>query len=167
MRLKRIALLSLIVMVVGGLAYALSRVAVRPLTQSDSAETPRAVGAAVAQLQVEGLAAERWLAAKAAEASAREPYAVTTPEARGEAATGLADKISEAAATISISGLAQAASGPEAYGQISPSPRALAPMKSWSRSAFETTPAMSSISLTVAGSAAPRLSQSRTASCRR
>lgn len=99
MRLKLIALFSLIVVVVGGLAYALSRVAVRPLTQSDPAETPRAVGAAVAQLEVEGLAAERWLAAKAAEASVREPFAVTTPEARGEAATGVADKISEAAAT--------------------------------------------------------------------
>ncbi len=36
--------------------------------------------------------------------------------------------MSEDGATISISGLAQAASGPQACGQISPSPRALAPI---------------------------------------
>jgi hypothetical protein len=36
--------------------------------------------------------------------------------------------MSEDAATISISGLAHAASGPHAAGQIEPSPRALAPM---------------------------------------
>ena len=40
----------------------------------------------------------------------------------------LASWMSEAAATISISGLAQAASGPHAAGQIRPSPRALAPI---------------------------------------
>ncbi len=34
----------------------------------------------------------------------------------------------EDAATISISGLAQAASGPQTAGQINPSPRALAPI---------------------------------------
>jgi len=99
MRLKLIALFSLIVLVVGGLSYALSRVAVRPLTEADQAESRRALGAAVAQIQVEGLATERWLAAKAAEPAAREPFGVTTPEARGEAATAMADKISEAATT--------------------------------------------------------------------
>jgi len=40
----------------------------------------------------------------------------------------LASWISEPAAIISISGLAQAASGPQVAGQIRPSPRALAPM---------------------------------------
>jgi hypothetical protein len=40
----------------------------------------------------------------------------------------LASWISEPAATISISGLAQAASGPHLAGQIRPSPRALAPI---------------------------------------
>ena len=40
----------------------------------------------------------------------------------------LASWMSEDAATISISGLAQAASGPHLAGHIRPSPRALAPM---------------------------------------
>jgi hypothetical protein len=40
----------------------------------------------------------------------------------------LASWISEPAATISISGLAHAASGPQAAGQIRPSPRPLAPI---------------------------------------
>jgi hypothetical protein len=40
----------------------------------------------------------------------------------------LASWISEAAAMISISGLAQAASGPHLAGQIRPSPRAFAPI---------------------------------------
>ena len=40
----------------------------------------------------------------------------------------LASWISEAAATSSISGLAHAASGPQAEGQIRPSPRLLAPI---------------------------------------
>jgi hypothetical protein len=40
----------------------------------------------------------------------------------------LASWISDEAATISMSGLAQAASGPHFAGQINPSPRALAPM---------------------------------------
>jgi hypothetical protein len=40
----------------------------------------------------------------------------------------LASWISDCAAMISISGLAQAASGPHANGQIRPSPRVLAPI---------------------------------------
>ncbi len=98
MRLKLIALFSLIVVVVGGLAYALSTVALRPLTQQDSNEPNRAVGAAVAQLEVEGLATERWLSTRAADPALREPFG-RPDAAKGEAATEAADKVSEAAKT--------------------------------------------------------------------
>jgi len=98
MRQKLIALFSLIVVFVGGLSYALSRAATSSFIQSDPAVAPRALGAAVAQLAVEGLATERWLVARAANPALREPFAAGTPEARAEAATKQAGKIAEAAA---------------------------------------------------------------------
>ncbi len=98
MRLKIIALFAAIVLVVGGLSYFLSRAAMRPFAQTDPAAAQRAVGAAVAQLEVEGLAAERWLAGRAADPALREPFAAGTSKARAETATSACNKISEAAA---------------------------------------------------------------------
>jgi hypothetical protein len=99
MRLKIIALFSLIVLVVGGLSYFLSRAAMHPLTQTDPASAQRAVGAAVAQLEVEGLSAERWLAGRAPDPALREPFAAGTEKARSETATSACNKVSEAAAS--------------------------------------------------------------------
>ncbi|MFO0550293.1 MAG: MXAN_5187 C-terminal domain-containing protein [Polyangiaceae bacterium] len=99
MRLKFIALFSTIVLLVGGLSYALSRVAVRSINQIDPKETPRAVGAGVAQLQVEGLATERWLSAQATKKSTREPFSAGTGSGKSEAATEVSNKIAEAASS--------------------------------------------------------------------
>lgn len=99
MRLKIIALFSLIVLVVGGLSYFLSRAAMQPLTQVDPSAAQRAVGAAVAQLEVEGLAAERWLAGRAADPALREPFEAGTEKAKSETATSACNKVSEAAAS--------------------------------------------------------------------
>lgn len=98
MRLKIIALFSLIVIVVGGLGYGLSRATLGGVG-SDPAAAPRALSAAVAQLQVEGFAAERWIAARAAEAALREPFGAGTPAARSDQATAVATKIADAAAS--------------------------------------------------------------------
>ena len=98
MRLKIIAIFSLVVLAVAGLGFALSRAGVLSLVAPDAADAPRALEAASAQLQVEGLSTERWLASRAAEPTVREPFAAGTAAARAEAATGVADKINEAAA---------------------------------------------------------------------
>lgn len=97
MRLKLIALFTLIVLVVGGLGYALSRVAVRPYIQEDPKRAPQALDAAIALLEVEGLATERWVASKANEAELAEPFAGGNDLARQRAAKELADKVYDAA----------------------------------------------------------------------
>ncbi len=98
MRLKIIALFSLIVIVVGGLAYGLSRATLAGVG-TDAAAAPRALSAAVAQLQVEGFAAERWIAARAAESALREPFGAGTPAARSDQATAVATKLADSAAS--------------------------------------------------------------------
>ncbi len=98
MRLKIIALFSLIVLVVGALGFVLSRAAVQPFAQTDPSEANRALGAAVAQLQVEGLGAERWLAGRAADPSLREAYLAGTEKAKGDTAQSACNQVSEAAA---------------------------------------------------------------------
>ncbi|NUP06618.1 MAG: cache domain-containing protein [Polyangiaceae bacterium] len=97
MRLKLIALFTLIVLVVGGLGYALSRVAVRPFTEEDPKRAPQALDAAIALLEVEGLATERWVAAKAIEPTLAEPFSGGNELARQRAAKEVADKVYEAA----------------------------------------------------------------------
>ena len=97
MRLKLIALFTLIVVVVGGLGYALSRVAVRPFSQEDPKRAPQALEAAVAQLEVEGLATERWIAAKATEQDVVDTFSAGNETARQRAARETADKVIEAA----------------------------------------------------------------------
>lgn len=93
MRLKLIALFTLIVVVVGGLGYALSRVAVRPFTAEDPRRGPQALDAAIALLEVEGLATERWVAARAGEPLVSEPYTGGNDVARQRAAKEVTDKV--------------------------------------------------------------------------
>lgn len=93
MRLKLIALFTLIVLFVGGLGYALSRVAIRPLTEPDPKRAPQALEGAVAQLEVEGLATERWAAAKAAEPATAEPFAGGSDLAKTRGAKQVAERI--------------------------------------------------------------------------
>jgi hypothetical protein len=99
MRLKIFAIFSVVVLAVAGVAFALTRAAVFSLVAPDASAAPRALEAASAQLQVEGLSTERWLAARAADPVVREPFTAGTAAARAEAATGVADKINEAAAS--------------------------------------------------------------------
>src|SRR6185312_10975467 len=67
---------------------------------------PRALAGASAQLQVDGLVLERWLAGVATEPKLREPFNAGTDTARFEDARQAADKLRE-----------QAASTPELAGQ--------------------------------------------------
>lgn len=96
MRAKIIAVFSVVVLIVGGLSYALTRATLGDL--STPGEAPRALAAAVAQLQLEGLVLERWLSAQANDAKLRDPYNAGTPNARAEAATAVANAVRDAAA---------------------------------------------------------------------
>ena len=95
MRLKIIAVFSLIVVVLSGLIYALSVASVGKASNADQA--PRALQGAVVQLEVEGLATERWLAGRVNDPSVREPFGAGTANARGEQATAVANRIRDAA----------------------------------------------------------------------
>ena len=96
MRGKIIAVFAVVVLVVGGLGYALTRAALGDL--STPGEAPRALAGASAQLQLDGLALERWLAGRGADPKVREPFNAALASARAEAATTTANKIREAAA---------------------------------------------------------------------
>ncbi|WP_437731328.1 MXAN_5187 C-terminal domain-containing protein [Sorangium sp. So ce1335] len=96
MRGKIIAVFAVIVLMVGGLAYALARASLREI--ASPGEAPRALAAAMAQLQVDGLVLERWLASHASDPKLREPFNAGTAPARAEAATSAANAIREAVA---------------------------------------------------------------------
>ncbi len=107
MRGKIIAVFSVVVLVVGGLAYALIRASLGDL--STPGDAPRALAAAGAQLHLEGVLLERWVAAQVADAKLRDPFNAGTPAARAEAATELCNKIREAgAAAPELAGTAPA-----------------------------------------------------------
>ena len=97
MRGKIIAVFAVVVLVVGFLGYALSRAALGDLTIPG--EAPRALAGASAQLQLNGLALERWLAGRGADPKVREPFNAALPTARAEAATTTANMIRDAAAS--------------------------------------------------------------------
>ncbi|AUX25037.1 hypothetical protein SOCEGT47_055790 [Sorangium cellulosum] len=96
MRGKIIAVFAVIVLMVGGLSYTLARASLGSI--SASGEAPRALAAAMAQLQVDGLVLERWLASHASGPRLREPFNAGTAPARAEAATSAANAIREAVA---------------------------------------------------------------------
>src|SRR6185436_15825734 len=95
MRGKLIAVFAVVVLVVGVLSYALTRATLGDL--STPGETPRALAGASAQLQVDGLVLERWLASEVTNPKLREPYNAGTDSARFEGARQAADKLREAA----------------------------------------------------------------------
>ncbi len=97
MRGKIIAVFAIVVLVVGGLGYALTRAALGDL--STPGEAPRALAGASAQLQLDGLVLERWLAGRGADPKVREPFNAALASARAEAATTTANKIRDAAAS--------------------------------------------------------------------
>lgn len=99
MRVKIIAIFSVIILLVCGVIYGVGVATMGKQPDKREKDTPRALQGAITQLQVEGLATERWLTGRVAEASAREPFVAGTANARAEGATTVANKIRDAAAS--------------------------------------------------------------------
>lgn len=100
MRNKIIAVNAVIMLIVGLLAFAIVRTQLLDATSSVGqlkTSAQRDVSGAAAQLQLDGLRAERWLAMKAAEQATRAVLTRATPDARGDAARQLCDQVASAA----------------------------------------------------------------------
>lgn len=100
MRNKIIAVNAVIVLIVGALAFAIVRTQLAIETSSADQlkrSAQRDAAGSAAQLQLDGLRAERWLATKAVEPATRAAISRATPEARGDAARALCDQIAGAA----------------------------------------------------------------------
>ncbi|MBS2019104.1 MAG: cache domain-containing protein [Deltaproteobacteria bacterium] len=100
MRNKIIAVNAVIVLIVGLLAFAIVRTQLAAEASSPDQlkrSAQRDVAGAAAQLQLDGLRAERWLAMKANEPATRAALSRATPEARGDASRQLADQVVSAA----------------------------------------------------------------------
>jgi len=100
MRNKIIAVNAVIVLIVGLLAFAIVRTQLAAETSSTDQlkrSAHRDVAGAAAQLQLDGLRTERWLAMKANEPATRAALGKATPDARGDAARQLCDQIASAA----------------------------------------------------------------------
>jgi hypothetical protein len=96
MRIKLIAVNALIVVIVGVLSFLLVRSALGVATSNKdqlAAEAENDVNGAASRLQLDGLRAERWLAAAAAEAATVEALSKATAAARGDAATTRCDDL--------------------------------------------------------------------------
>ena len=100
MRNKIIAVNAVIVLIVGLLAFAIVRTQLAVETSSTvqlKRSAQRDAAGAAAQLQLDGLRAERWLAMKANEPATRAALGKATPDARGDAARQLCDQIASTA----------------------------------------------------------------------
>lgn len=100
MRNKIIAVNAVIVLIVGLLAFAIVRTQLSSAASSPDQlkrSAQRDVLGAAAQLQLDGLRAQRWLAIKAADPNTRAVLTRATPSARGDAARQLSDQIASAA----------------------------------------------------------------------
>jgi hypothetical protein len=93
MRETIIGVFSVVTVIVAVLAFGLMRVTIGDV--SNKGEAQRATMAAVAQLQVEGLLVERWLAGRANTEEVREPFKGGAAKARAEAATTLANTLEQ------------------------------------------------------------------------
>jgi hypothetical protein len=96
MRIKIIAVNALIVAIVGLLSFLLVRSSLSAATGNKdtlAAEAGNAVNGAASRLQLDGLRAERWLAAAAAEPANADALSKATPAARSDAATKRCDDL--------------------------------------------------------------------------
>jgi hypothetical protein len=96
MRLKIIVVNALIMAVVGILGFVLCRAAVVDVASNRNALLPEAthdVSGAAARFELDGLEAERWLAAKAEDPGVSDLFDLGSPQARSDAATARADKL--------------------------------------------------------------------------
>ncbi len=101
MRNKIIAVNAVVVLIVGLLAFAIVRTQLAAETGSADQlwrSAQRDAAGAAAQLQLDGLRAERWLATKASEPAMRAALAKATPDARRDAARQLCDQLAGSAA---------------------------------------------------------------------
>lgn len=94
MRAKIITVFTVVVLVVGVLAFALTRASLNP--GSPRADAARALVAAEAVLRVQAGEVERWLEAQAADPKVREPFSAGTGQARSDGATSVANGIKSA-----------------------------------------------------------------------
>lgn len=99
MRGKIFGVFAVVVLMVVGLSYALTRALVAGTPSSGSGDAARSVTAVTAQLKLDGLVLERWLAERAAEPKVREPFNAGTAPARADAATTVANTVRDAAAS--------------------------------------------------------------------
>ena len=100
MRSKIIAVNAGIVTVIALLTYVLLQTSLREVVANPGErkkEVAQALRAASAQLALDALRMERWLERNAATESARNVFAMGTPEARSEAATAEANRLRDAA----------------------------------------------------------------------
>ncbi len=93
MRGTIIGVFAVVVLIVSVLSFMLMRLAIGDVNTKGEAQ--RAVTAAVAQLQVEGLRIERWLSEQADADELLEPFAISAKEARGNEATARANGLEE------------------------------------------------------------------------
>lgn len=100
MRSKIIAVNAGIVIVIAALTYVLLQTSLREVVANPGErkrEVAQALRAASAQLALDALRMERWLERGATAESARNVFAMGTPEARSEAATAEANRLRDAA----------------------------------------------------------------------
>jgi hypothetical protein len=88
-----IGVFAVVVLIVSVLAFAMMRLTIGDV--GNKGESQRAVTGAVAQLQVEGLRIERWLAEQASGDDLLEPFKISATEARGNEATASANGLEE------------------------------------------------------------------------
>ncbi len=91
MRGTIIGVFAIVVLVVTALSFGLMRATLGDV--SNKGEAQRAVTAAVAQLQVEGLRIERWLGVQTSKADIRDPFEAGSANARSESATTMANTL--------------------------------------------------------------------------
>jgi hypothetical protein len=99
MRGKIFGVFAIVVLVVVGLSYALTRALLSDMPAPGGGDAPRSVAAVTTQLELDGLVLERWLAERAADPKAREPFNAGTAPARADAAMTMANAVRDAAGT--------------------------------------------------------------------
>ncbi len=97
MRGKIFGVFAVVVLVVVGLSYALTRALLADLPAPGAGDASRSVTAVTTQLKLDGLVLERWLAERAADPKVKEPFNAGTAGARAEAAMNAANAIRDAA----------------------------------------------------------------------
>ena len=82
MRGKFFGVFAVVVLVVVGLSYALTRALLADLPAPGAGDASRSVTAVTTQLKLDGLVLERWLAERAADPKVKEPFNAGTAPAR-------------------------------------------------------------------------------------